>query len=83
MSVFANSRSILHKGDGYVQTCPIPDVCKTPSPGGPVPIPYVNIAKDGDLAKGTKKVSIEGASVALESWPSSIAGSPHSPAAGS
>lgn len=60
MSVFANGRSILHKGDGGVQTCPIPDVCKTPSPGGPVPLPYINIARDGDLAKGAKKVKVEG-----------------------
>jgi hypothetical protein len=29
-------------------------VCKTPSPGGPVPIPYPNVAMDGDLAKGAK-----------------------------
>lgn len=24
-----------------------PDVCKTPTPGGPVPIPYPNIASQG------------------------------------
>lgn len=66
MSVFANGRSILHKGDGGVQTCPIPDVCKTPSPGGPVPIPYVNIANDSDLAKGAKKVKVEGKMPAIK-----------------
>lgn len=60
MTVFANGRSILHKGDGRVQTCPIPDMCKTPSPGGPVPLPYINVASDGDLAKGAKKVKVEG-----------------------
>lgn len=65
-SVYANGRSIVHKGDGGVQTCPIPDVCKTPSPGGPVPIPYVNVAKNGDLAKGTKKVKVEGHSAAID-----------------
>jgi hypothetical protein len=67
MGVFANSRSIVHGGDGQVNTAAPPDVCKTPSPGGPVPIPYVNIAKDSDLAKGTKKVKIEGNPVGLES----------------
>ncbi len=66
MSVFANGRSILHKGDGGVQTCPIPDVCKTPSPGGPVPIPYVNVANDSDLAKGAKKVKVEGKMPAIK-----------------
>lgn len=59
-TVFANSRSIVHKGDGQTNTAAIPDVCKTPSPGGPVPIPYPNIAMTSDLAKGTKKVKIEG-----------------------
>lgn len=59
-TVFANSRSILHAGDGNKHVAAPPDVCKTPSPGGPVPIPYPNIASDSDLAKGTKKIKIEG-----------------------
>ncbi len=67
MGVTANSRSIVHSGDGSVNTAAPPDVCKTPSPGGPVPIPYVNIANDSDLAKGAKKVKIEGNPVGLES----------------
>lgn len=60
MGVYANNRSIIHQGDNGVHTAAPPDVCKTPSPGGPVPIPYVNVARSGDLAKGTKKVKIEG-----------------------
>jgi hypothetical protein len=63
-NVDANGRSILHKGHGQIHTCAPPDVCKTPSPGGPVPIPYVNIAKDGDLADGAETVKIEGNPVA-------------------
>jgi hypothetical protein len=59
-TVFANSRSILHAGDGNKHVAAPPDVCKTPSPGGPVPIPYPNIASDSDLADGTKKIKIEG-----------------------
>lgn len=62
--VFANGRSVLHAGDGNKHVAAPPDVCKTPSPGGPVPIPYVNVASDGDLAKGTKKVKVEGKSAA-------------------
>lgn len=38
----------------------IPDVCKTPSPGGPVPIPYPNIALETDLVKGTTTVKADG-----------------------
>jgi hypothetical protein len=37
-----------------------PDVCKTPSPGGPIPIPYPNIAKSSDTSNGTKKVKTDG-----------------------
>jgi hypothetical protein len=66
-TVFANGRSILHAGDGNKHVAAPPDVCKTPSPGGPVPIPYVNVAQDGDLAKGTKKTKVEGKSAAIES----------------
>lgn len=66
-TVFANGRSILHAGHGSTHIAAPPDVCKTPSPAGPVPIPYVNIAKDGDLADGTKTIKIEGKPVAIES----------------
>lgn len=64
--VYANGRSVIHKGDGLVNTCAVPDVCKTPSHGGPVPIPYVNVAQDGDLAQGSTSVHIEGNPVALK-----------------
>ncbi|MFO0888046.1 MAG: DUF4150 domain-containing protein [Isosphaeraceae bacterium] len=66
-TVFANKRQIIFKGSGLTQTCPVPDVCKTPSPGGPVPIPYVNIAMDSDLADHTKNIKIEGKPVAIKS----------------
>ncbi|GEM_PF-652271 len=66
MSVYANTRSIIHKGDSGTHPSGPPDVCKTPSPGGPVPIPYPNIAMSSDLSGGTKKVKIEGKSVAHE-----------------
>ncbi|KFE61926.1 DUF4150 domain-containing protein [Hyalangium minutum] len=64
--VYINGRSVIHKGDGQINTSSVPDVCKTPSPGGPVPIPYVNVAKDADLSQGSQSVSIEGHAVALQ-----------------
>ncbi len=67
MSVYANGRAIIHKGDGHRQISGTPDVCKTPSPAGPVPIPYPNLASDSDLAKGSKSVKIEGNPAALRS----------------
>lgn len=66
-ATFANGRSIVHSGDGGTNTCAAPDVCKTPSPGGPVPVPYVNVARDSDLADGTRTVTIGGNPVALKS----------------
>ena len=35
------------------------DFCKTPSPAGPVPMPYPNIAKTSD-GKGSSKVKVKG-----------------------
>jgi hypothetical protein len=66
-TTFANGRSIAHKGDGGSQTSPAPDVCKTPSPGGPVPVPYVNMAQNSALDAGSSTVKIEGNPIALKS----------------
>ncbi len=55
-SVGVNKLAIVNEDSGGV-TIAFPDVCKTPAPPAPfVPIPYPNIAKSGDTAKGTKKV---------------------------
>jgi len=58
-TTFANSRGIAHKGSGGMSPV-FPDVCKTPTPGGPVPIPYPNIGKSADTSKGAKKVKADG-----------------------
>ncbi|NVJ10650.1 DUF4150 domain-containing protein [Myxococcus sp. AM001] len=63
--VFANGRSIIHKGSGNTHTSAAPDVCKVPTPGGPVPSPFVNSAQDAMLTKGSKSVTINGQPVAL------------------
>lgn len=63
--VGANSQSIVtKKSDGKVVAGP--DVCKTPSPGGPVPVPYPNISFSSDLAKGSKSVKINGVPACLK-----------------
>jgi hypothetical protein len=58
-SVGVNKLSIVNEDSGGKTLC-FPDVCKTPSPGGPIPIPYPNVAMSSDTAKGTKKVKVEG-----------------------
>lgn len=64
-NVYANKRSVIFKGDGQRNIGGVPDVCKTPTPGGPVPTPYINIALISDLTKGTKKVRISGHPIAI------------------
>ncbi|MBT8439897.1 MAG: DUF4150 domain-containing protein [Gammaproteobacteria bacterium] len=58
-TTFSNGRGIAHKGSGGVSVV-FPDVCKTPTPGGPVPIPYPNIGKSSDTTKGPKSVKTDG-----------------------
>ena len=43
-----------------------PDVCKTPSAAGPIPIPYPNIGKSSDTSKGSKKVKTDGKMVSTK-----------------
>ena len=50
-TVFANTRGVIHKGSGGMSTV-FPDVCKTPTPAGPIPIPYPNIGKSADTSSG-------------------------------
>ena len=65
VTVGVNNLSVVHKDSGGVSPS-FPDVCKTPTPGGPVPIPYPNIAKSGDTDKGSKKVKMDGNPVCLK-----------------
>ena len=65
--VFANGRSVLHKGAGNTHTSAAPDVCKVPTPAGPVATPFVNSAQDSMLTKGSKSVTINAPPVALTS----------------
>jgi hypothetical protein len=59
--------TLAHKGsNGMAKNTP-PDVCKTPSPGGPVPIPYpVIISMASDLKEGTTTVKADGNMAAVK-----------------
>lgn len=52
--------SLVHKGSDGVSVATLPDVCKTPAPGGPVPIPYPNVSMSSMLAKGSTTVKADG-----------------------
>ncbi len=57
-TTFVNMRGVAHKGSGGMSPV-FPDVCKTPTPGGPVPIPYPNIGMASNTSKGAKKVKTD------------------------
>jgi hypothetical protein len=64
--ILVNSLGLTYKSTIGVSTATLPDVCKTPSPGGPVPIPYPNFANQGSLDKGTKTVKAKGNMIAIK-----------------
>lgn len=71
------SLSLAHKGCMGITKSTIPDVCKTPSPGGPVPVPYpIIVSMANSLAKGTKTVKVDGGN------PAAIKGSEYSTCTG-
>jgi hypothetical protein len=65
VTVGVNYLSVVHASSSGVSPC-FPDVCQTPSPIGPIPIPYPNIAISSDAAKTAKKVTADGEQLCLE-----------------
>ncbi|NJK31976.1 MAG: DUF4150 domain-containing protein [Deltaproteobacteria bacterium] len=65
--VFANGREIVSKGNHGKVVAAFPDVCNSPPspPAGPVPVPYAASSAAGSLAKGSKRVRIEGKPVGI------------------
>lgn len=64
VTVGVNNLSVVHAGSSGT-TIAFPDVCKTPTPAGPVPIPYPNIAMSSDADKTAKKVKCDGEAVCI------------------
>lgn len=58
-TVFVNGRGLVHQTSGGLSTV-FPDVCQTPSPAGPVPIPYPNVGKASDTSAGPTSVTVDG-----------------------
>jgi hypothetical protein len=65
VTVGADNLSVVHQGSSGITTA-FPDVCKTPTPGGPVPIPYPNIAQSSDTASGSSSVACDGNPICLK-----------------
>jgi hypothetical protein len=64
--ITVNGLGLTYKGSVGLSTATIPDVCKTPSPGGPVPIPYPNIADQSSLQNGTTTVKAHDQMIAVK-----------------
>jgi hypothetical protein len=60
VTVRADKYSVSHKGANGIAAATVPDVCKTPSPGGPIPLPYPNIAMSSSLSDGTTTIKADG-----------------------
>ena len=65
--VYANGREILSEGDHGKIPAAFPDVCNSPPspPAGPIPVPYADSSRAGQLKAGTKRVKIEGKPVGV------------------
>lgn len=63
--VSVNNKTVVHKKTIGIATA-FPDACKTPTPGGPVPIPYPNIAMSKDAASTTTKVKVDGEGICVK-----------------
>lgn len=56
--------ALVHKGGPWMSIATVPDVCKTPTPAGPVPMPYPNISQSSTLSGGTTTVKVDGGNMA-------------------
>ena len=65
VTVGVNNLSVVHAASNGV-TSAFPDVCQTPSPAGPIPIPYPNIAMSSDTAQGADTVKCDGNPVCVK-----------------
>jgi len=65
LTVIVNMLTVVHKGSNGMLIS-FPDVCKTPSPAGPVPIPYPNIAKSSDVTGGSSTVKMDGGMIMIK-----------------
>src|SRR5579871_883450 len=64
--ILVNNLGLTYKGTIGVTIATLPDVCKTPSPAGPIPIPYPNFADQSSLDNGSTTVKAHGNMIAIK-----------------
>ena len=60
-----NKKTVVHAGSGG-QSIAGPDMCKTPTPAGPQPLPYPNKAASSDAADTTTTVKVDQNGIMVE-----------------
>lgn len=65
-NILVDGLGLTYKGSVGFSAATMPDVCKTPSPGGPVPIPYPNVASQSSLNNGTTTVKAHSQMIAVK-----------------
>ena len=66
VTVLVNNRTVVHAASSGKAIASAPDFCLTPSPGGPVPIPYPNTASSSLMSGGSVTVKCDGLSIMLK-----------------
>jgi hypothetical protein len=64
-TVLVNNLTVVHQTSNGVVTT-FPDVCKTPSPSGPIPLPYPNVAQSTTTSDGSSSVTADGNPIMLK-----------------
>jgi len=64
-TVNVNMRTVVHAASNGVAIA-FPDTCNTPTPAGPVPIPYPNVALSQNTSMGSSTVKCDGQSIMLQ-----------------
>ena len=64
-TVVVNFMTVVHDQSGGMAMF-FPDACLTPSPAGPIPIPYPNIAQGNQCAEGTSSVKADGCPLCIQ-----------------
>ena len=57
--------TVVHASSGGMTKTEL-DICKTPTPGGPVPTPYPNIALSANTSNGSSTVTCDGQPIMLK-----------------
>jgi hypothetical protein len=60
-----NNKTVVHAGSTGTSTA-APDPCKTPTPGGPVPMPYPNVAMSSDASQVSTTVKVDGNGIMVD-----------------